>query len=94
MYTSGCPKNQNRCWKRIGSPPLDASKKAVPKFLSVSSMVIAPANTGIANSNRKVVTKIDQTNRGIRCMVSPGARIFRIVVMKLIELRIDDAPAK
>jgi len=20
-YTSGCPKNQNKCWKNIGSPP-------------------------------------------------------------------------
>ena len=22
MYTSGWPKNQNRCWNRIGLPPL------------------------------------------------------------------------
>ena len=21
MYTSGCPKNQNKCWYSIGSPP-------------------------------------------------------------------------
>lgn len=20
-YTSGCPKNQNKCWNRMGSPP-------------------------------------------------------------------------
>jgi hypothetical protein len=20
-FTSGCPKNQNRCWNNIGSPP-------------------------------------------------------------------------
>ena len=31
IYTSGCSKNQNICWKRTGSPPPAASKKDVPK---------------------------------------------------------------
>ncbi|KAL1489874.1 hypothetical protein ABEB36_013802 [Hypothenemus hampei] len=26
IYTSGCPKNQKRCWYRIGSPPNAGSK--------------------------------------------------------------------
>ena len=30
MYTSGCPKNQNRCCQMIGSPPPAGSKKLVP----------------------------------------------------------------
>ena len=42
MYTSGCPKNQ-KCWYRIGSPPLAGSKNDV--FRSVSSIMIAPART-------------------------------------------------
>ena len=31
---------------RTGSPPVCASKNAVPKFLSVNNIVIAPAKTG------------------------------------------------
>ena len=41
-----------------------------------------------------VVKKIDQTNRGSRSMVIPGARILRTVVINLIEAIIDDAPAR
>ena len=46
MYTSGCPKNQNRCWNRMGSPPPAGSKKELLKFRSVRIMVIPPASTG------------------------------------------------
>ena len=52
MYTSGCPKNQNTCWKSTGSPPPAALKKVVPKKWSVSSMVTAPASTGITRISR------------------------------------------
>jgi len=38
--------------------------------------------------------KIDQTNKGVRSIVIPGARILIIVVIKLIEAIIEDAPAK
>jgi len=41
-----------------------------------------------------VVMKIDQTNSGIRSMVIPGARIFIIVVMKLMDAMIEEAPAR
>jgi hypothetical protein len=94
MYTSGCPKNQNRCWNRRGSPPPLGVKKVVPKLRSVSSMVMAPASTGIASRIRNTVTSCDHTNNGILCIVMPGARILKIVVMKLIAPRIDDAPAR
>ena len=40
-------------------------KKLVPKFLSVSNIVMAPAKTGIANNNKNTVTSIDHTNNGI-----------------------------
>src|SRR5258708_7941674 len=76
MYTSGWPKNQNRCWKSTGSPPPSAEKKVVPKLRSVSSMVMAPASTGSDNSSKNTVTRIDHTNSGILCKVMPGARIL------------------
>lgn len=94
MYTSGWPKNQNRCWNMTGSPPAAGSKKWVPKLRSVSSMVMAPARTGSDSSSRKAVISTDQTNSGMRCRVMPGARILKIVVMKLIAPRIDEAPAR
>lgn len=94
IYTSGCPKNQNRCWKRIGSPPPVGSKKVVFMFRSVSNIVIAPARTGKDRSSKIVVRKIDQTNKGSRSIVIPGLRIFIIVVIKLMDAIIEDAPAK
>ena len=64
------------------------------KLRSVSSIVIAPASTGSASTSRNAVTSIDHTNSGIRCIVMPGARMLKIVVMKLIAPRIDEAPAR
>lgn len=66
MYTSGCPKNQNKCWYRIGSPPPAGSKKDVFRFRSVKSMVIAPASTGSESRSRTTVMVTAHTNRGIR----------------------------
>ena len=86
-------KNQNKCWKRTGSPPVCASKNAVPKFLSVKSIVIAPAKTGKDNNNKKAVTRIDHENKGILCKVIPGALILSIVVIKFIAPKIEEAPA-
>lgn len=94
MYTSGCPKNQNKCWYRIGSPPPAGSKNDVLKFRSVSSIVIAPASTGNDINNRMAVISTDHTNRGICSNVIDFIFRFMIVVMKLIAPRIDDTPAK
>lgn len=93
IYTSGWPKNQNKCWYRIGSPPPLGSKKDVLKFRSVKSIVIAPAKTGKERRRRMVVIKTDQINRGIRSRVRSLIRIFMIVVIKLIDPRIDEIPA-
>ena len=57
-------------------------------------MVIAPAKTGSDKSKRKAVIRIDQANKGILCIVMPGARILKIVVIKFIAPSIEDAPAK
>lgn len=94
MYTSGCPKNQKRCWYRIGSPPPAGSKKDVEKFRSVNSIVIAPASTGRESSRRKAVIRTDHTKRGMRCRISPGPRMLKTVTIKLIAPRIEDAPDK
>jgi hypothetical protein len=64
------------------------------KFLSVKSIVIAPANTGNDNNNKKAVIKIAHANNGILCNVMPGALILKIVVIKLIAPSNDDTPAK
>ena len=56
--------------------------------------MIAPASTGSENSSMKAVTSTDHTNKGILCRVMPGARMLRMVVMKLIAPRIELIPAK
>lgn len=94
IYTSGCPKNQNKCWYKIGSPPPDGSKNVVLKFRSVRSIVIAPASTGRDSKRRTAVIITDHTNRGIESRFIDRGRIFKIVVMKLIAPRIEEAPAR
>lgn len=94
MYTSGCPKNQNRCWYKIGSPPPLGSKKVVLKFRSVSSIVIAPANTGSLSSKSTVVINTDHTNKGICSSFIAYGCMFKMVVIKLIEPKILEMPAR
>jgi len=48
--TSGCPKNQNKCWYNIGSPPPAASKNDVLKFLSVNTIVIPTCIIGLQDN--------------------------------------------
>src|SRR5207245_1375639 len=55
---------------------------------------MAPASTGSDSSRRNTVTSCDQTKSGILCSVIPGARMLKMVVMKLMAPRIEDAPAK
>lgn len=93
IYTSGCPKNQNRCWNKIGSPPPPGSKNVVFRFRSVNSIVIAPARTGSASNKRIVVNRIAQINNGIWFNFM-DIRMFIIVVIKLIDPMIDEAPAR
>jgi len=94
IYTSGWPKNQNKCWYKIGSPPPEGSKKEVLKFRSVNNIVIAPAKTGKDNNNKIAVINTDQTNRGIVSRFIEEVRILKIVVIKLIAPKIEEAPAK
>ena len=94
MYTSGCPKNQNRCWYKIGSPPPAGSKNEVFKLRSVSNIVIAPAKTGKDNKSKIAVITTDHTKRGMRSIVIPLVRILMVVVMKFTAPKIEETPAK
>jgi hypothetical protein len=94
IYTSGCPKNQKRCWYKIGSPPPLGSKNEVLKFRSVNNIVIAPANTGSESNSKIVVINTDQIKRGIRSIFISLGRIFIIVVIKLMDPKILEAPAR
>jgi hypothetical protein len=53
-----------------------------------------PAKTGRESNNKKAVISIDQTNKGSLCIVIPGARILKIVVIKFIAPRILLIPDK
>ena len=64
------------------------------KFLSVSSIVIAPASTGTDSNNKIAVINTDQTNSGSRWKVIPGALMFNTVVIKLEAPKIDEIPAR
>lgn len=88
------PKNQNKCWNKIGSPPAKTSKKLVLKLRSVSNIVIPPANTGKESNNIQAVTNTDHTNNGKRCHDNPGALMFIVVLIKLIAPKILLIPAK
>jgi len=54
------------------------------KFLSVNTIVIAPANTGKDNNNNTAVTITAHPNKANLCSLIPGLLIFKIVVMKFI----------
>jgi len=66
----------------------------VLKLRSVNNIVIAPANTGKDNNNKKAVINTAHTYKGNLCINIPGALILKIVTIKLIAPKIEDAPAK
>ncbi len=82
------------CWNKTGSPPPAALKNAVPKYLSVNSMVTAPAKTGIEAINKNAVIIQVHTNNGKRMNVMPGARILNTVAIILIAPIIEETPKK
>lgn len=58
------------------------------------SIVKAPAKTGTARSNNRLVTNIHQTNKDKRSSRKYPLRMFMIVVVKLIALKMLPAPAR
>ena len=84
MYTSGWPKNQNKCWNSSGLPPpysryspistIAGMKKLVPSSLS-KLIITAPTNkAGKANRARMVATNMPHTVSGRRISVMPRVR--------------------
>jgi hypothetical protein len=55
---------------------------------------MAPAKTGKDNNKSIAVIKTAQQNKGILCIVIPGALIFNTVVIKLAAPNIELIPAK
>ncbi|MNS95541.1 hypothetical protein D3C72_1298080 [compost metagenome] len=90
MYTSGWPKNQNRCWNRIGLPPWWSSccpmeiiagmKKLVPSRRSNSIMMALTNSAGKASRARIEAMKMPQTESGMRNRVMPWVRACSTVV--------------
>lgn len=94
IYTSGWPKNQNKCWNKIGSPPPKGSKNEVFKFRSNKSIVIPPASTGSLSTSKKAVTQTLIRNKGILNHLKPDDFKLFIVQRKLMEPAIELNPAK
>jgi len=57
-------------------------------------MVIAPARTGNDKRSSTAVTNTDQINKGIHSNLIKFDFMLRIVEIKLIDPKIDEAPAK
>ncbi len=84
MYTSGCPKIQNRCCQSSGSAPADIEKNVASKLRCIVSSTRATVMTGMANNNRNWVTMIIQVSVGTRMIVMPLVRMLMIVTIRLI----------
>src|SRR5580704_1786949 len=94
MYTSGCPKNQNKCCHRSGEPPEcgcnrslttspEGMKKLVPAVRSRMSRMHAGSNTANASNAMQEVMNHAHVQIGMRIKVMPLARRSRVVAMKL-----------
>src|SRR5690349_24119855 len=105
-YTSGWPRNQNKCCHKSGLPPSlmcmgapfttmpAGMKKLVEAVRSINCMMIAASNGGKASTNRNAVTNWAQTKNGNRIQVNPGARNWMMVVIKLIAPSSEDVIRK
>lgn len=64
------------------------------KLRSVNNIVMAPAKTGRDRRRRKAVNSTDHANKGMISNVRPPPRILAIVVIKLMDPRMEDTPAR
>jgi hypothetical protein len=83
MYTSGCPKNQNRLSQSMEGWMLLAVKNTVPRILSVEARTKAAMRVGKAKSMATMVKKMNQVNMGSFASETPGALSQIIEVRKL-----------
>ena len=84
MYTSGCPKIQNRCSQIIVLPPNSGLKKFVPNKRSSIISAKPTVSGGNANKMSADATNVVHVNSGNLIYVKPGALILIIVARKLI----------
>src|SRR5687768_16395032 len=61
---------------------------------STSSSAAARVTAGTANSTISAIERIDQAKMGMRLIVIPGARILKMVTMKLTAPTVVDSPVK
>ena len=92
-YTSGCPKNQNKCCQST-APPFSGSKICPPNRRSIPRANKADARGGKIIIIKIEVIRVAHVNTDIRHIVMPGARIATIVVMKLTAPIIVPNPCK
>src|ERR1700737_1285423 len=96
IYTSGCPKNQNKCCQSNGEPPAcgcrrslttspEGMKKLVPAVLSRIRSKQAGRSTANASNPMHEVMNHAQVQMGMRIRVMPLARKSSVVAMKLSE---------
>ena len=96
MYTSGCPKNQNKCCDKIGSPPYAYSKKVVLQCLSNIIIIIAAPKTGVTIANILNASKVpivENGNKTLRLRI-PGIAKVRRVTNKFVNDTVLLIPAK
>ena len=84
MYTSGCPKIQNRCCHSNGSAPASTVKNVASKLRCNVNNTSATVMTGMANNSKKLVTMIIQLNVGTRIIDMPLVRMLRTVTIRLM----------
>jgi len=64
------------------------------KLRSVKTIVIPPASTGRESNSKTAVTTTAHPNKASLCNLVPGLRILSTVVMKFIEPKREEIPAK
>ena len=84
MYTSGCPKIQNRCCHSSGSAPALTEKNVASNWRWNSSSTSATVITGMANTSRNWITRTIHVNTGMRISDMPLVRMLSAVTMRLI----------
>ena len=93
MYTSGCPKIQNRCCHSTGLAARGHVEEVRPEEAGRTAARPAPTViTGKAKASRSCTTSAIHTNTGIRISVMPGARMLRIVTTKFTAETVDAMP--
>src|SRR5699024_8194527 len=81
IYTSGCPKIQNKCCQNTGTPS-GPWKNCVSNKRSNISKYKPIASTVNASKIMKLVTRVAQKKSGMRMKLMPGTRCRMTVTIK------------